>query len=480
MLRRLADKPAPPPPTEEQEAIYTHVATTDDNIMVNALAGTGKSHTLEGVQAKSKTKPILYLVFGRKNSDDAKKQMRSTTDVRTFNGQGHRIWFASGRTVKLDWKKTNAQLRELINSAPKSQQRILWAVYDQVVSGVEFAKSVGYIPQGVAGAERSLITQTKFHALLEESPDDLVSDVIDAILRKSIVSAYDGYVDYNDQVYMPALFGGGFPKYPLVMVDEYQDLSPVNHQLLSRLVTDRLIGVGDPWQNIYGFRGATAQGMADAVGTYSMARQDLSISFRCPSAIVEHVHWRVPHFKAFRNGGGVSVPNRLLASDIPDNATVICRNNAPLFAMAFRLIAAGHSVKVAGSDIGPRLTNIMKRLGNPEMNRAQTISAINDWEAEKLANESTTASDMAECMRIFARVADSLSSAMSYAEHLFKQTGSINLLTGHKSKGLEYPYVIHLDPHLLSETEQDLNLRYVISTRSQDQLVEIASSQIQW
>jgi ATP-dependent exoDNAse (exonuclease V) beta subunit len=148
--------------------------------------------------------------------------------------------------------------------------------------------------------------------------------------------------------------------------------------------------------------------------------------------------------------------------------------------VAFKLIGDGHSVNIAGSDIGFKLVGIMRRLGNSEMNQRQTLSAINDWEAEKLANESTTASDMAACMRVFAKQADSLSLAISYAEHLFKQSGLITLMTGHKSKGLEYPYIIHLDPQLLGASEQDLNLRYVISTRSQDQLVEIASDRIVW
>lgn len=172
--------------------------------------------------------------------------------------------------------------------------------------------------------------------------------------------------------------------------------------------------------------------------------------------------------------------DKLQASSIPDTATIISRNNAPLFAMAFRLIGHGHSVSVAGSDIGPRLVAIMKRLGDDSLTRAQTLSAINDWEAEKLAKESRNAPDMAECMRIFARQGDGLSQAISYAEHLFKQQGSIKLMTGHKSKGLEFDHVIHIDPWLCADTEQDQNLRYVISTRSRDRLVEVDSNRIEW
>jgi len=62
----------------------------------------------------------------------------------------------------------------------------------------------------------------------------------------------------------------------------------------------------------------------------------------------------------------------------------------------------------------------------------------------------------------------------------FAQTGTIQLLTGHKAKGLEFGDVYHLDPWLCKDSEQDRNLSYVISTRSQDRLTEVDSTGIDW
>ena len=343
------------------------------------------------------------------------------------------------------------------------------------------------MPEGKYPNAKRLITQGRFHASLEEEPDDLVADLIDAVLTASIKQAYEGTIDYNDQIYMPALFGGTCPQFPLVLVDEYQDLNPVNHQLLSKLAKKRLIGVGDPNQSIYAFRGARVRGMHEATETYGMSSLDLSVSFRCPSAIVSHVLWHVPNFKWIKDGGNVSLPQSLLPSDIPDDAVVICRNNAPLFGMALRMLSCGRSVSVSGSDIGPKLVALMKKLGSDEMTKAQTLSAIADWEQEKLDKESTTASDLAACMRVFAEHGTSLAQAISYAEHVLAQKGKIRMMTGHKSKGLEFDHVIHLDPWLVRSghrgaqpTDQDKNLDYVISTRSKNQLVEIASADIRW
>jgi len=451
--------------------------------MIKAHAGCGKTFTLETIERAVPRVPILYLVFNRKNADEAEKRMQSTTTVRTFNSIGHRIWAASqSRKLAIDGRKCGTILRGIIDASPKSQQEAIWTVFSEVVSGVGLAKSLGYVPDGIYPNATRLITQNQFYASLDEVPDDLTAGLIDAVLTRSIRQCYDGLLDFNDQVYMPALFGGLYPKYPIVLVDEYQDLSPVNHALLERLVKGRLIGVGDPYQNIYGFRGAKAKGMAEATSHYQCQELSLSVSFRCPSEIVRNVHWRVPNFKWSTLGGSVERPTNLNIADLPDTCTIICRTNAPLFATAMRLIGSGRSISLAGSDIGPRLISIMRKLGPERLSREAVLNRINEWLEDKLERESKTARDMAECMKIFVSHGNNLGEAIGYAEFLFKQQGQIYLTTGHKAKGLEWDNVYYLDPWLTRKnpTDQEKNLDYVISTRSRDRLVEIDSEQIEY
>lgn len=470
-------------PTDEQLHICRSVVSSSGNILIRALAGTGKTSTLEMLQHHEKEKPALYLVFNKRNAVEAEERMLSTTAVRTFNSMGHRVWAAAcaKKKMALDAKKSQEILRNMINDVKDKQTKSeMWDSFWDVISGVAMAKALGYIPDGKYPHAKRLISQGEFHAALEEKPDDLTSDLIDAVLTTSIKQAYEGIIDFNDQIYMPALFGGTFPRFPLVKVDETQDLSPVNHAMLHKLAKGRLIAVGDEWQNIYGFRGAKQGGMRELQEKYQMSVCDLSISFRCPSAIVQAAQWRVPNFKFIKEGGHYEVLSRLTVGDIDDGATFICRNNAPLFKTAIHLIMAGRGVTVAGSEIGPKLLGIMRKLGHESLNKAGTLSAINDWESERMARESTTASDLAACMRVFANVGTNLGQAIGYAEHLFAQKGSIHLLTGHKAKGLEFDTVYHLDPWLCRDSEQDLNLRYVITTRSKDKLFEINSAQIEW
>lgn len=477
------------PATDQQLDILSAGTATSANMMIEALAGTGKTHTLEALGNALPKKPALYLVFNKKNAVEAEGKMPYNVEVRTLNSIGHRTWAATQyKKLTVDDRKTYNIFRELVaDSKSRSATDEMWACYETVRIGVGLAKSLGYVPSTYPQG-KGLATRNELHRFMDEVPDDLAADIIDEILTRSIRAAFSGKIDFNDQVYMPAVFPATCTKFPIVLVDEYQDLSPVNHALLAKTRPGRLIGVGDPFQNIYGFRGASAGGMHEAKSTYAMQSFPLTTSFRCPSEIVKHVHWRVPSYRWHRVGGAVEQPTRLQAGDIPDDATIICRNNAPILAAAFKLISIGKSVNVAGTEIGPRLVGIMRKLGPLSLQRPAVLSAIEDWLERKLSAESKSADDMAACMRVFAEHGRDLEQAIAYAEHLFKQEGSITLTTGHKAKGLEWPCVIHLDPWLVRRGrgpgalpgEQAQNLDYVISTRSSDRLIEIASEAIEW
>jgi superfamily I DNA/RNA helicase len=138
----------------------------------------------------------------------------------------------------------------------------------------------------------------------------------------------------------------------------------------------------------------------------------------------------------------------------------------------------------------------MRKLGPESLSRAQTLSLINSWLSDKLAAESKSAQDLADCMRVFAEHGRDLSQAIAYAEHILKADGKTLLTTGHKAKGLEWDNVLHLDPWLVRQvhnqqntkldyethnaSNQNKNLDYVISTRSANHLLEVDSEAISW
>lgn len=473
-------------PTAEQSAILDAVRNGTANLLINALAGTGKTASLRLIQ-EVLPPPVLYLAFNKSvvkeihDEEDPDKQFKSTTEIRTFNSLGHRIWSkACVKNLSLEKKKSQEILKEEILPLKRKAADEVWDSWSQIIEAVALAKALGYVPNGVFPNARRLIDEEAFFNRLDEHPTRLVRELVDRVLTRSIRSAYEGWIDYNDQIYMPALFGGTFPRFPNVLVDEGQDLNPVNHAMLDRLVRGRFGVVGDPQQSIYGFRGAVTSGMACLRNRFSCADFPLTISFRCPSEVVRYARQWVPEFKWSRVGGSVSHLSKLNATDIADMAVFICRNNAPLLSLALNLLSRGRSVSVAGSDIGPKLVGTLRRLGSEDLSRSAVLGLVSEWEAARVERGSTAASDLAGCMRVFAHHGETLGQAVAYAEHLFKQSGSIRLMTGHKAKGLEFDTVYHLDPWLIGEGEQEQNLHYVISTRAKEALYEIDSRDIIW
>jgi DNA helicase-2/ATP-dependent DNA helicase PcrA len=477
-----------PPNTPEQSDILDFSLTRKESLLVNALAGTAKTTTLERVAIALSGTPILYIVFNKRNQEEAAKRMPGHVMCKTANALGHGVWSKFiGRRLTVNTRKNYEILKSLVDELGAAEKREAYESFSTILTGVRAAKISGYTPRAKFETIQSLTSEDPF----DEEPTWLGHYLLDTTLTQSIKAAFDGTIDFDDQIYMPVLFGGTWPRFPLVVVDEAQDLSPLNHAMLQRLVTDRIIAVGDPYQSIYAFRGAVQHGMASLSQTYSMDTRTLSISFRCPRAIVKNAHWRVPHFRYpdWAKEGEVNDLDHWTASSIDDNSAIICRNNAPLLSCALRLIRLGRGVRLVGSDIGPNLVRILKKLGPESMKQTEVLDAIDRYEAAATAKSRSHASlaDKCDCLRVFAGAGPDLSAAIGNAEHIFKAGGTIQLLSGHKAKGLEWETVYHLDSHRIPSTyartdeelEQEWNVKYVIETRAKRVLNKVNLEDLQ-
>lgn len=469
-------------PTSEQAAIIEMSVKTNDSILISALAGSAKTTTLLLIcKALPTTLPILSLAFNKRIQQEMEKRLPSNVLSKTLNSIGHSTWAtAIGRRLNVNPKKNYETLKAKYDAIPRSSRNGL--EFAEILGTIRLAKSAGYIPNGKYPSARRIITQDDFYANLEETPSGEAINLIEAVLTEGIKAGYSGSIDFDDQIYLPSLFGGTFPQFPLVMVDEAQDLSALNHAMLEKLVTKRIIAVGDPWQSIYAFRGADTASMARLRTRFSMKDMGLSISFRCPESIVRRARTRAPHMKWAPGAppGRIEVLNQWNPGDIPDGAAIICRNNAPLFNLALSLLKAGRGCQLVGSDLGPSLARVLKRLGPESMAQHEVFFAINRWESERLEKAKSPGAiiDKADCLRVFAGFGDTLGKAITYAEHLFASKGPIQLLSGHKAKGLEWDSVFHLDPWRIpskwavkdEDKEQEMNVRYVIETRPRKEL----------
>lgn len=482
-------------PTPEQALVYEAALHTTDNLLIQALAGAAKTSTLVGIAKRLYGRPILSVAFNKRIADEMTARLPSHCSARTLNSIGHTAWAQhTGKRLIIEKSKTADIIRGLHLSP--SEQEIVREVFSDIVQLVGKAKLHGYVPEGRYEEALHLIDRETLQDVLSELEyDPFAWSLLDDILIKSINLSYAGTIDFDDQLYMATLFGASLPRFGLTMIDEAQDLSPLNHQMIQHLVGNRrIIAVGDHFQSIYGFRGAVADGMSMMKQRFGMKEFQLSISFRCPKEVIKLARKRAPLMK-WSDAAVDGIVRDFTASDptkryqwgpniFPRSCAIICRNNAPVFSLGLKLLRSGRSVTVRGMDISKRLIKIFHEFGDLAMPREDLLGHLARWRAAKIAEgklSEESVEDRYACLKVFAESTTTLGEAIAHAEKLFSSEGPIELLSGHKSKGLEWNSVFHLDPWRIPSPfarqgealEQELNLEYVITTRTKSELTLI-------
>lgn len=482
------------PDTPEQALILEAAKNSNDNLIIQALAGAAKTSTLVRIAQVLPGRPILSVAFNKRIADEMTARLPSHCVAKTLNAIGHAAWAShTGKRLVVD-KSKMADILKSLNLSPSEQDEVR-ECFGDIVRLSSRAKLYGYVPDGRYDEALHMIDRETLQEIFaEEEFPPIAWSLLDDMLIKSINQSFAGTIDYDDQLYMTTLFNAQLPRFPLTLVDEAQDLSPLNHQMISHLVGNRrIIAVGDAYQSIYGFRGAVSDGMGVLRNRFRMREFKLSVSFRCPKEVIKEARKRVPYMQWAADAPDGEV-NHLISSGtnaiiwgpnlLPRSCAIICRNNAPLFSLGLRLIRAGRSVTIRGMDISKRLIKILRELGDLAMTQEELIEHLGRWRQVKLAEgklAEESIEDRYACLMVFARSADNLGQAIQNAERLFSAEGPIELLSGHKSKGLEWENVFHLDPWRIPSKysregealEQELNLEYVITTRAKRSLTLI-------
>ena len=472
-------------PTPEQFAIIEAATSTTENLCIEARAGAAKTSTLVLVaEALPKTK-ILCLAFNKAIATEMEARLPDNCESKTLHGLGYGVWRKFiGKKLNVDGRKNFSLLKAAIERIEDREEKDdAYELMGETLDIIAAGKRAGWVPQSCKGHWKPLINDEDFFAALPMEPSALQIALVTEVAAASFKAALDGSIDFDEMISAPAICSVSWPSYPLVLVDEAQDLAPINHHILKKLVRkNRIIAVGDPCQAIYGFRGADTQSMENLKNQFSMQRLFLTISFRCARSITENAQWRAPDMQApeWAEAGNV-LRHVTWSADLLNNGdAVICRNNAPLFSLAIRLIEQDQLPRIAGRDIGAPLVKLMHTLGKPHMLAPAAADAINDWEIREVKRARPGAAgsirDKAAVIRIMLARTKTLGDAIAYLEHLLNRDGRIDLMTGHKSKGLEFNRVFFLDQHHCNlKHEQDANIKYVIETRAKQELHYIDS-----
>src|SRR5579859_7996572 len=121
---------------------------------------------------------------------------------------------------------------------------------------------------------------------------------------------YKKTIDFTDMVYWPVVDTKIwlFPQ-DYILVDEAQDLSKAHHELIKKAikkdkagkVIGRMIFVGDDMQAIYAFAGADSYSFLNLAKLPNTLVFPLTISFRCPKAVIKLANTIVPDIRATDN-----------------------------------------------------------------------------------------------------------------------------------------------------------------------------------
>lgn len=503
-------------PTQEQLDIFEAALTTKDNLCIDAKAGTGKTSTIVEMMHRVSGTPLqpegrfgaLALAFNHDNAKDLRKRMPSWVNCKTFHGLGFAAWMRYLRCrydeITVDDEKIN---RLVSRWCRENDGDDFWMSIREVT---RMAKANGVVPPSSRFFKRaagSVRQQGPIFDLLEDFGDEkavehnteVMWNAVIWVLDQSINEAMSRRIDFDDMIYMPLAFGASFNKFKWILVDEAQDLNSAQHRILtlSLAYRGRIIAVGDPMQAIYGWRGADTRSMERLIEQFDMKRLPLTVNWRCGLAIVRQAQKIVPDLKPRPDYwiGKVSVLDSLDPEDVPEGATVLCRNNAPILKLAFRLIREGMGFTYTGRDFGKVLMSTVKKITKnkphmlvqdflPELELLENRE-IEEAELKNKFSQVTVIRDRFEALRTVAASLGGETQAEKIREALYdmlNQTGSRTLSTIHKAKGKEWPEVYFLEPGLIPNhytvktgipelIQQETNLRYVAETRAKEHLV---------
>lgn len=495
--------------TPEQCAFIHELSTTNNSICLNAVAGSGKTSTL--VLACNEIKPlaghILALAFNKKNAMDLEKKLPPAVDCMTLNSLGHRAWQQRiGKRLFLNDKKIGEICSKICEEFNCKDN---WAAIKNLVV---HAKNVGLVPSSVKDAYPIVPdNEEEWEYLIQQHSLDDFPDLIAAArkaLTESIKQALEGTIDFSDQLYMTCIFRAKMPQYRTVMVDEAQDLSEIQHELISRCVLPggRLIAVGDPKQAIYGFRGAHSSSMSILSQRFAMKQMPLSYCFRCPQVVIKMAQSIIPQIQwpeGTITGTFMDYDRKWSLSELKPGSTILCRNIAPLVRMGMECLRASKPCWVAVRDVGAPLLRAAKELKSQgDWSTPQLFQSINDWKDQKrlIANGNleliARAEDTADALAFVVEVAAAQmpGEIEAHLKALFTkepESGALMLTTIHRSKGMEWPVVYLLDPWRIPAKfaqraaendpqgcawmlEQERHLRYIAYTRAQRELYFIS------
>lgn len=478
-------------PSVYQQAIFDWMQSGEGNLLVEAVAGSGKTRTI--VEALKFTNPNQAVAFVAFNSHIA-KELKSRAPSHVYTATLHSLGFSAIRAafgkVEVDEYKLDKILYEFMprpdRYAPqeeKSENKLRRGIVSKLVG---MAKATL-----VDATDESAVTDMcdRYGIDLSDYRQEFIALLPDVLNR---CMARTQVIDFDDMVWLPVALNLDCTKYDWLFVDECQDLNANQIALVLRSIAPagRVVCVGDRRQSLYGFRGADTEAVENIIAALNAKTMPLSICYRCPSSHLDMAREIVPQIEARPNapeGTITTITEANLFGLVKLGDMLICRINAPLVPVAFELIRRGIKAVVRGRDIGKNLAQLADKLGGETMEDFYSrLAEYSSKEMQRLEYRNAPDSqvqaltDKVNTLYAVAQEVDHPSQIGRKIESIFSDdVEGIVLSSVHRAKGLEALRVFILRPELMPmvrekqqdwEKVQELNCKYVALTRSKSDL----------
>ncbi len=465
------------------------------HLVVEALAGTGKTTTVIKALDYAPEDSILYCAFNKRNQLDLEARITNPkAKAQTINSIGTRAiyrnlrgaWKKMGKDMPgvKPWDRAKSLAEAVTKGAPFGAARLVQEL-------VNYGRELMPVDTTVDGLE-ALAFQFGLLAPVNSrlTERDVAIMTYNAMEIAATVEPVKTGIDFSDQIFLPLRLGLLQPEYDMVVADEYQDLTGPQCAIIRAVCKSfgRIVLIGDMHQAIYAWRGAGGAGLRDFIHSLEPAVLPLPRTYRCPKSVVRMAQTIVPAFEA---GDGApegvvdSAKVREVLRDAKEGDFILSRLNAPLAPIAMALLRAQKRAKIAGRKIGLGLVDLTRQVAKNTTTVEAMLSNLKAWEekqtarlmAKNLAEEVLDLQDRADTLRALAQGADSVEGLVARIDYLFEDDaqGAIILSSVHKAKGLEANRVWVLESTFYIDAkwtnpQEEKNLWYVAITRAKQHL----------
>jgi superfamily I DNA/RNA helicase len=476
----------------EQKRIFSECAHPDGNVIIEALAGTGKTTTIVEGGKYAPERSILYSAFNKRIEEELNLRLGEVRNAqsKTLHGLGFKFVRDAYPRIRLD-KESKIKRADYITG-----EVVPYGCPDVVRKLVtKLHTKAREIEPHATEAEQLLDLAYRFDCVPDNGwaasgwDDKFVTEMgVQALEFAAKKIECPSGIDFSDMIFLPVRNKWIKKCYDLVFVDERQDMTAAQLELAVGASRGRVVLVGDRNQAIYGFRGADTNSFDRLKDELDAKVLELNTTYRCGKAIVELAQEFVPKFQAGPNnppGEVLSIGIDKLVPMATGGDFILSRVNAPLVSVAMSLLRNQKRARIAGRDIGQGLKTIIRKMNATSI--PNLLEKLVLWEekqvirlmAAKKEAQIDMVRDQAETIAVLAQDARSVQEMEQRIDALFTddglgQAGVITCSSVHRSKGLEAKRVFILRDTLRDFDQEEKNIQYVAITRAKETLVWVA------